>query len=122
MILIVSKPFYIDIIRELTHLSDHHNDIYEDDVNQRGAYSISEYSYLICLHFSSLSLFLDPVVCRISEDESQGEERDDDTDKQPTTPSRFQRQNPSRQGRVAYVIYGGIGNESGVYYNWYVVP
>lgn len=38
----------------------------------------------------------------------------------PTSPSRLQRQHPSRQGRIAYVIYGGQGSESGVYYNWYV--
>lgn len=38
---------------------------------------------------------------------------------QSTTPSRLQRQPPSQQGRVAYVIYGGRGSEAGVYYNWY---
>jgi hypothetical protein len=65
-----------------------------------------------------------PHIC--PEDESLGEESDKNADQQPRIPSghsRLHRQNPSRRGRVAYVIYGGITDtESGVYYNWYVVP
>lgn len=71
------------------------------------------------LYFTEL-----PHIC--PEDESLGEESDKKADQQPRIPSgfsRLHRQHPSRQGRVAYVIYGGIiDTESGVYYNWYVVP
>ena len=61
-----------------------------------------------------LSCFTEPCKDKYQDDNANQQ--------QPTTPSRLQHQNPSWQGRVAYVIYGGIGNESGVYYNWCVVP
>lgn len=78
------KTFYIVIIRDSTHLAD---DCYEDEISQGGVYSISEYPYLIPLCSPCLSWFTDSVIYRAPKNESQGEERDDDTDQQqPMTP------------------------------------
>jgi hypothetical protein len=35
-------------------------------------------------------------------------------------PSRWWKRGPSSSGRVAYVLFGGLGDESGLYYNWYL--
>lgn len=85
MVLVVSIPFYIVIIRELIHLAHHYNNVYKDEVTQRGMYSISKYPYLTLLLSPSLFWFTDPVICSTPEDESQGEERDNNTDQQQST-------------------------------------
>lgn len=33
-------------------------------------------------------------------------------------PSRWLKKGPSSTGRVAYVLFGGVGDEAGLYYNW----
>jgi len=48
-----------------------------------------------------------------------GTNKQQNTTPEPIVPHRLQRQPPSRQGQVAYVIYGGRGSEARVYYNWY---
>ena len=84
--------------------------MYEDDIIQGGEFSMIKVPSLIPL------LPSDAAVLHATEsdgDVQDGASEQPDATHDPTSP-RLQRQQPSSQGRVAYVIYGGRGSEAGV--------
>lgn len=100
-------------------MDDELDDMYEDDVIQEGEFSMIK-SPLFDSFFPSDATVLQPSHETESDSDGQDGANDQpDAIPDPTTSSRLQRQQPSLQGRVAYVIYGGRGSEAGVHYNWY---
>jgi hypothetical protein len=93
--------------------------MYEDDVIQEGESSMIKVPYLIPFLSSDAAVRQFPHETESDGDDQDGANEQPDATPDPTTSSRLQRQQPSRQGKVAYVIYGGQGSEAGVYYNWY---
>lgn len=75
--------------------------------------------YLIPFFPSDAAVRQSPHETESDGDDQEGANEQPHATLDPTTSSRLQRQQPSRQGKVAYVIYGGQGSEAGVYYNWY---
>jgi hypothetical protein len=94
--------------------------MYEDDVIQGGEFSVIKIPSLNSLSPSDEAVLQSPHETEGVQD-GAGEQPDTTHDPTTSPPSRLQCQQPSWQGRVAYVIYSGQGSEAGVYYNWYTL-